>query len=132
MTGFKPSHSLVVRKERVEGNSKVDRVQTQTTGYLVSPRAVRPGQLFQNSLGVESCAGDHVLIQRMSSQMEKQCLYVFCPVGIKTAILVGGMSTQKQQRMLNRHPEIVIATPGRLWELVKEKHPHLSNLRQLR
>ncbi|XP_007529133.2 ATP-dependent RNA helicase DDX24 [Erinaceus europaeus] len=52
--------------------------------------------------------------------------------GIKTAILVGGMSTQKQQRMLNRHPEIVVATPGRLWELVKEKHPHLSNLRQLR
>ncbi|XP_028637547.1 ATP-dependent RNA helicase DDX24 [Grammomys surdaster] len=52
--------------------------------------------------------------------------------GINTAILVGGMSTQKQQRMLNRHPEIVIATPGRLWELVKEKHPHLSNLRQLR
>lgn len=52
--------------------------------------------------------------------------------GIKTAILVGGMSTQKQQRMLNRHPAIVIATPGRLWELVKEKHSHLSNLRQLR
>ncbi|KAM6170802.1 ATP-dependent RNA helicase DDX24 [Erethizon dorsatum] len=51
--------------------------------------------------------------------------------GIKTAILVGGMSTQKQQRMLNRHPEIVIATPGRLWELVKEKHSHLSNLQQL-
>ncbi|XP_005390422.1 PREDICTED: ATP-dependent RNA helicase DDX24 [Chinchilla lanigera] len=52
--------------------------------------------------------------------------------GIKTALLVGGMSTQKQQRMLNRHPEIVIATPGRLWELVKEKQSHLSNLRQLR
>lgn len=52
--------------------------------------------------------------------------------GIKTAILVGGMSTQKQQRMLNRHPEIVIATPGRLWELIKERHSHLSNLRQLR
>ncbi|XP_069345356.1 ATP-dependent RNA helicase DDX24 [Eulemur rufifrons] len=52
--------------------------------------------------------------------------------GIRTAILVGGMSTQKQQRMLNRCPEIVIATPGRLWELVKEKHSHLSNLQQLR
>uniref|UniRef100_A0A8C9Q1B0 ATP-dependent RNA helicase n=1 Tax=Spermophilus dauricus TaxID=99837 RepID=A0A8C9Q1B0_SPEDA len=34
--------------------------------------------------------------------------------GIKTAIL------------------IVVATPGLLWELVKERHPHLSNLRQLR
>ncbi|XP_066044816.1 ATP-dependent RNA helicase DDX24 [Chamaea fasciata] len=52
--------------------------------------------------------------------------------GIKTAILVGGMAAQKQERVLNRQPEIVIATPGRLWELVKERHPHLSNLRQLR
>lgn len=56
-------------------------------------------------------------------------LYV---LGIKTAILVGGMAAQKQERVLNRKPEIVIATPGRLWELVKAKHPHLSNLRQLR
>ncbi|KFW96610.1 ATP-dependent RNA helicase DDX24, partial [Phalacrocorax carbo] len=52
--------------------------------------------------------------------------------GIKTAILVGGMAAQKQERVLNRKPEIVIATPGRLWELVKERHPHLSNLRHLR
>ncbi|KAM6204995.1 ATP-dependent RNA helicase DDX24 [Sarcoramphus papa] len=52
--------------------------------------------------------------------------------GIQTAILVGGMAAQKQERVLNRKPEIVIATPGRLWELVKERHPHLSNLRQLR
>ncbi|XP_071665694.1 ATP-dependent RNA helicase DDX24 isoform X2 [Patagioenas fasciata] len=52
--------------------------------------------------------------------------------GIKTAILVGGMAAQKQERVLNRKPDIVIATPGRLWELVKERHPHLSNLRQLR
>ncbi|NXX73505.1 DDX24 helicase, partial [Urocolius indicus] len=52
--------------------------------------------------------------------------------GIKTAILVGGMAAQKQERVLNRKPEIVIATPGRLWELVKDRHPHLSNLRQLR
>ncbi|NXA08402.1 DDX24 helicase, partial [Sapayoa aenigma] len=52
--------------------------------------------------------------------------------GIKTAILVGGMAAQKQERVLNRKPEIVIATPGRLWELVKERHPHLTNLRQLR
>ncbi|XP_053331655.1 ATP-dependent RNA helicase DDX24 [Spea bombifrons] len=52
--------------------------------------------------------------------------------GIKTAIIVGGMAAQKQERVLNRRPEIVIATPGRVWELIKEKHPHLSNLRQLR
>ncbi|XP_044023530.1 ATP-dependent RNA helicase DDX24 [Siniperca chuatsi] len=51
---------------------------------------------------------------------------------IKTAIVVGGMSQQKQRRMLKRRPEIIIATPGRLWDLIKERHPHLLNLRQLR
>ncbi|KAG7466314.1 hypothetical protein MATL_G00163450 [Megalops atlanticus] len=52
--------------------------------------------------------------------------------GIKTAIVVGGMAPQKQNRVLNRRPEIVIATPGRLWEMIKERHPHLLNLKQLR
>ncbi|XP_052386135.1 ATP-dependent RNA helicase DDX24 isoform X1 [Carassius gibelio] len=52
--------------------------------------------------------------------------------GVKTAIVVGGMAPQKQQRVLMRRPEIVIATPGRLWEMIREKHPHLQNLRQLR
>lgn len=52
--------------------------------------------------------------------------------GIKAAIVVGGMAPQKQQRMLMRRPEIIIATPGRLWEMIKERHPHLQKLRQLR
>ncbi|KAM3920062.1 ATP-dependent RNA helicase DDX24 [Leptodactylus fuscus] len=52
--------------------------------------------------------------------------------GIKAAIVVGGMAPQKQERVLNRRPEIVIATPGRLWEMIKERHLHLCNLRQLR
>uniref|UniRef100_A0A8C6WIX3 ATP-dependent RNA helicase n=1 Tax=Neogobius melanostomus TaxID=47308 RepID=A0A8C6WIX3_9GOBI len=51
---------------------------------------------------------------------------------IKTAIVVGGMSQHKQRRLLKRRPEIIVATPGRLWDLVKEKDPHLQNLRQLR
>lgn len=42
------------------------------------------------------------------------------------------MSQEKQRKMLKRSPEIVIATPGRLWDLIKEKHPHLLNLRQIR
>lgn len=51
---------------------------------------------------------------------------------IKTALVVGGMAQQKQRRVLKRRPEIIIATPGRLWDLIKERHPHLVNLRQLR
>ncbi|XP_029315925.1 ATP-dependent RNA helicase DDX24 [Cottoperca gobio] len=51
---------------------------------------------------------------------------------IKTAIVVGGMAQQKQRRILNHRPEIVVATPGRLWDLIQERHPHLVNLRLLK
>lgn len=38
-------------------------------------------------------------------------------IGIMT--LVGGMSKQKQTRLLSYDPEILIATPGRLWEFIE-------------
>ncbi len=30
------------------------------------------------------------------------------------------MSTQKQERLLAQKPEIIVATPGRFWELLEE------------
>lgn len=39
---------------------------------------------------------------------------------IKVCAIVGGMSIQKQLRLLKYKPQIIIATPGRLWELMTE------------
>jgi len=39
---------------------------------------------------------------------------------IKVATIVGGMSIQKQLRLLSYKPAIIVATPGRLWELISE------------
>lgn len=36
---------------------------------------------------------------------------------IKVAAIVGGMSIDKQQRLLKNQPNIIVATPGRLWEI---------------
>lgn len=47
-------------------------------------------------------------------------------IGIVT--LVGGMAVQKQKRMLTYAPEIVIGTPGRLWDLIAQKHAHFADL----
>lgn len=48
--------------------------------------------------------------------------------GIQVAALFGGMAIVKQKRILRSCPEIVVATPGRLWELLKEGDPHLSKI----
>ncbi|XP_031834227.2 ATP-dependent RNA helicase DDX24 [Nomia melanderi] len=47
---------------------------------------------------------------------------------IKIAIVLGGMAEVKQQRILSKGPEIVIATPGRLWELIQTGNPHLNQV----
>ena len=47
---------------------------------------------------------------------------------IKICPLVGGMSIQKQERLLSYRPTIIIATPGRLWELLNERgNEYLNN-----
>lgn len=51
--------------------------------------------------------------------------------GVWVAPVVGGMSVQKQERLLRRGPEIVVATPGRLWERMREGTPHLTDLSAL-
>ena len=51
---------------------------------------------------------------------------------IQVAVVVGGMAPQKQARILKRCPEIVVATPGRLWDLIEEGDPHLQGVTNLR
>lgn len=120
--------SLVEEKQSKDREEKLDEEQAgklkqelcdQIAVYKVHPRRPLLGLVLTPT-------------RELAVQVRQHIDAVAKFTGINTAILVGGMSTQKQQRMLNRHPEIVIATPGRLWELIKEKHPHLSNLRQLR
>ena len=44
-----------------------------------------------------------------------------CPV-------VGGMSKEKQERLLNRRPAVIVATPGRLWDTMQSGHAHVTEL----
>jgi len=51
---------------------------------------------------------------------------------LQIAVVVGGMAPQKQERLLSRGPEIVVATPGRLWELLQDGNPHLAQVSNIR
>lgn len=53
------------------------------------------------------------------------------PLCIRVAAIVGGISAQKQARLLRYRPPIVVATPGRLWDLMRSGAEHLANLRHL-
>ena len=44
---------------------------------------------------------------------------------IKVLNLLGGMAIEKQKRELSRNPEILISTPGRLWELIEREESEI-------
>ena len=52
---------------------------------------------------------------------------------VKTTAIVGGMASEKQQRILTKiRPEIIVATPGRFWELRETGQEYLQNLHSLK
>uniref|UniRef100_A0A182NPB9 ATP-dependent RNA helicase n=1 Tax=Anopheles dirus TaxID=7168 RepID=A0A182NPB9_9DIPT len=51
---------------------------------------------------------------------------------INIATVFGGLAAVKQERLLRKCPEIVIATPGRLWELIQSENHHLSKVTDIR
>ncbi|XP_035218253.1 ATP-dependent RNA helicase DDX24-like isoform X4 [Stegodyphus dumicola] len=48
------------------------------------------------------------------------------------ASVVGGLAPEKQRRILKKSPDIIVATPGRLWEMMEEDESHLSHLSSVR
>ena len=42
------------------------------------------------------------------------------PPLVSVAAIVGGMSAQKQRRILDRGVDVLIATPGRLWDIIEQ------------
>ncbi|XP_063408352.1 ATP-dependent RNA helicase DDX24-like [Mytilus trossulus] len=69
--------------------------------------------------------------RELAVQVRNHLLAVLKYTDIQVATLVGGMSLQKQQRVLKRRPEILVATPGRLWELFQMGDPYLVNIDQI-
>jgi ATP-dependent RNA helicase DDX24/MAK5 len=51
------------------------------------------------------------VFKQLSAKIDQQ------PRPMHTIAIVGGMSEHKQYRLLRSRPDIVVATPGRLWAL---------------
>ncbi|KAG5880257.1 hypothetical protein JTB14_027322 [Gonioctena quinquepunctata] len=70
--------------------------------------------------------------RELAMQVRSHLMTIAKYTGINVAVVVGGMAAVKQERVLNKGPEIVVATPGRLWELIQQGNPHLSQIDNIR
>ncbi|KAI8801229.1 P-loop containing nucleoside triphosphate hydrolase protein [Cladochytrium replicatum] len=80
--------------------------------------------------------GLHALIltptRELAMQIAEHLTTVSKHTNVRIVCAVGGMAIQKQRRLLKTRPDIVVATPGRLWELLAEDEEQLNRLRKIR
>lgn len=123
-------------------NSHVDMVVAAKTGQgktlvfgipimdLLVKRLVKEGLGEEEGEGYKSVKALIMSPTRELALQIKDHLSAIVPIQyqskIKVCPIVGGMSVQKQERLLSYEPTIIIATPGRLWELMNDKmNPYL-------
>jgi superfamily II DNA/RNA helicase len=80
-------------------------------------------------------AGTRALVltptRELAQQIFKHCQQLAEFTHLKVGLITGGDDFRLQQNMLRRNTDIVIATPGRLLELMVQDIPNFSNLETL-
>ncbi len=66
--------------------------------------------------------------RELALQVEQALNQVGNPLGLRCAVIIGGTSQYPQVKALRRNPHIVIATPGRLVDLMEQKIYSLNNV----
>lgn len=69
--------------------------------------------------------------RELAQQIFKQCQQLAESTGLRTGLITGGDDFRLQQNMLRNNTEIVIATPGRVLELMDQEIPNFTNLEVL-
>jgi ATP-dependent RNA helicase RhlE len=64
--------------------------------------------------------------RELAVQVDESLRSIGSFLGIKTAVLIGGEPIRKQLRELDRHPQILLATPGRLIDHLEQKTVNLK------
>lgn len=59
--------------------------------------------------------------RELAFQVEEVFRRVGTPLGLRTALLIGGVSTQRQIQELRRNPMVVLGTPGRIIDHLQQK-----------
>lgn len=83
----------------------------------------------------ESCNLYGVIIaptRELALQIQSHLKEITKYCDIKLCSVIGGLAPEKQQRLLSYHPEIVVATPGRLMKMLSSGNEHLQKISNIR
>ncbi|PIK38381.1 hypothetical protein BSL78_24782 [Apostichopus japonicus] len=118
----------------VKTNKKADVKNDAEVERVVSGDNSNPDDAL--SAGQDTSGGLMALIltptRELAVQIKNHIMAAAKYTDVQVAVVVGGMSLEKQSRILKRKPEIVVGTPGRIWELYQQEEPHLLTLSSIK
>lgn len=109
----------------IEGKDVVGIAQTGTGKTLAFgiPMLQRLGRVHKGKMGLV------VLPTReLAQQVDETLQQIGRSLGIRTTVLIGGESQQRQIRSLRAHPHVIIATPGRLVDHLQQRTVKLDQV----
>ena len=85
--------------------------------------------LIQRLMNTPNGRGLIILPTReLAEQIELTLIKIGRPFGLRTAVLIGGASMFQQVQRIKNNPHIIIGTPGRINDHIKQKTLNLSNI----
>jgi len=69
--------------------------------------------------------------RELALQVDEALQQLGRPIGLRTAVLIGGASLVRQIQMLSRKPHIIVGTPGRILDHLEQKTLALVDVRVL-
>lgn len=72
-------------------------------------------------IGLDKTQGLILLPTReLASQVDVELQKIGRQLGLRTAVIIGGVSQYKQEKVLKKKPHLIVATPGRLFDLMEQ------------
>jgi ATP-dependent RNA helicase RhlE len=84
--------------------------------------------VVQNLAQTKSWALILVPTRELAIQVEESVAKIARPFGIRSVVLIGGAPIHMQLRALAQQPRIIIATPGRLIDIMQQRKIHLGKV----
>lgn len=107
--GLPVLHKLLSRKEH-----PASKIRRPVRALILAPTRELALQISSH---LNACLND---LRVHHEQVASNDLAIPKPPLVSVAAIVGGISPHKQKRILSRGVDVLVATPGRLWDIIQE------------
>ena len=128
-----PDHDGESESEGQDANGDAHESAPEEGGQVIDLQALSPTPSPTTKLRALIVTPTRELAIQINDSLSAYGEVLACAAtGTQMALVIGGMAAPKQERLLSKGPDIVIGTPGRLWELIEGGNPHLSQVTDIR